>query len=286
MSSLAILLIAVGLADLVAARGWRDPHAGRLVGAWAGLVTIAVLAVLSDLDGWGDLALLLVAGLTTASWVILTERAERTDRGQGLALSALAGGAGLIVLLSGWSTPAAGAVARWLDWTAIERLESLAPTRLLLLVGLFLTQLSTGNLVVRLVLAHTGALNPHGGPQASDRLRGGRLLGPMERVFILGLGLAGQVTAASIVIAAKGLIRWPELQKATRDSERRERASERRHAVAVTADPTSPRDAVGPIGDTNPRAVASIDQVTEYFLIGSFVSWLLALSALVVAHLS
>ena len=33
-----------------------------------------------------------------------------------------------------------------------------------------------------------------------------------ERVFILGLGLAGQVTAAGLVIAAKGLIRFPELQ--------------------------------------------------------------------------
>ena len=34
----------------------------------------------------------------------------------------------------------------------------------------------------------------------------------MERVFIVGLGLAGQLTAASIVVAAKGLLRWPELQ--------------------------------------------------------------------------
>nr|WP_306254361.1 hypothetical protein [Ornithinimicrobium cryptoxanthini] len=272
---------------MVAARGWRTPQTGRLVGAWAGLASIAVLAALSGLGGWGDLALLVVAGLTTASWVILTERAERTDRGQGLALSALAGGAGLVVLLSGWSTPVAGAVARWLDWTAIDRLDSLDPTRLLLLAGLFLTQLSTGNLVVRLVLAHTGALNPHGGPQASDRLRGGRLLGPMERVFILGLGLAGQVTAASIVIAAKGLIRWPELQKATRDSERLERDTERRERASERRErDTERRDGAGPTGDSIPRPVASIDQVTEYFLIGSFVSWLLALSALVVAHLS
>mgnify|MGYP002652878805 CR=1 FL=1 len=43
-----------------------------------------------------------------------------------------------------------------------------------------------------------------------------RLLGPLERVLILGLGLAGQVTAASLVIAAKGLIRFPELQSSSR----------------------------------------------------------------------
>jgi hypothetical protein len=66
----------------------------------------------------------------------------------------------------------------------------------------------------------------------------------MERIFILGLGLAGQVTAAGIVIAAKGIIRWPELQA------------------------TSPDQRVG------------VDEVTEYFLIGSFTSWLLALGSL------
>ena len=37
--------------------------------------------------------------------------------------------------------------------------------------------------------------------------------------LIVGLGLAGQLTAASIVVAAKGLLRWPELQ-AARDEER------------------------------------------------------------------
>ena len=79
-------------------------------------------------------------------------------------------------------------------------------------------------------------------PQPSDQLRGGRLLGPMERLLILGLGLSGQLTAAGLVIAAKGLIRFPELQ-----SKRDERTT------------------VEGVG---------IDEVTEYFLVGSFVSWL------------
>lgn len=268
MSALALLLIAVGLSDLVAAREWPDQRLGRRVGALAGLASIAALATLAGLDGWGDLALLSIAGLTLGSWTVLAARADTTDRGQGLALLALAAGGALTVLLSGWSTPAGGTLGRWLNWTGIEVLASVDPTRALLLTGLVLTQLSTGNLIVRLVLAHTGALNPLGGPQASDRLRGGRLLGPMERVFILGLGLAGQVTAASIVIAAKGLIRWPELQRASRDSERRELQAE--------ADPQRGAHRI---------PTASIDQVTEYFLIGSFVSWLVALCALVLAQL-
>ncbi len=69
-----------------------------------------------------------------------------------------------------------------------------------------------------------------------------RVLGPLERLFIVGLGLGGQLTAAAVVVAAKGLLRWPEL------SSRLEQ--ERVH------------------------------RLTEYFLLGSFVSWLVALSGL------
>lgn len=276
MSALALLLVAVGLTDLVAARAWPrsgtvtttapPAHRGRLAGALTGLASIAALALLADLDAWGDVALLGVAGVTTGAWAVLVARAEHADSAQGLALASLAAGASVLVVLSGWASEVSGPLARWLDWTGVEALGAVDPTRALLLLGLFLAQLSTGNAVVRLVLARTGALDPRGGPQAADRLRGGRLLGPMERVFILGLGLAGQVTAASVVIAAKGLIRWPELQRASRDSERREREA-RTSAAGTAATP------------------ASIDQVTEYFLIGSFVSWLLALAALAVAHL-
>ncbi|QDO89298.1 hypothetical protein FNH13_13965 [Ornithinimicrobium ciconiae] len=261
MSALALLLVAVGLTDLVAARDGSRPTIGRLAGTLVGLTSIAALALLADLDGWGDVALLGVVGVTTGAWAVLVDRAERSDSAQGLALAALAAGVGVTVLFSGWASNVAGPLARWLDWSGITALGAIDPTRAVLLLGLFLTQLSTGNAVVRLVLARTGALDPRGGPQAADRLRGGRLLGPMERVFILGLGLAGQVTAASVVIAAKGLIRWPELQRASRDSERREQAA---------SDGTA----------------APIDQVTEYFLIGSFVSWLVALAALAVAHLA
>ena len=108
-----------------------------------------------------------------------------------------------------------------------------------------LIQLSTGNVVVRLVLAATHTLNPARTGTPSDpgtRLKGGRLLGPMERLLIVALGLAGQVTAATIVVVAKGLLRFPELQS-RREQER-------------------------------------IHRLTEYFLVGSFASWLVALGGL------
>ena len=120
--------------------------------------------------------------------------------------------------------------------------------RALLLLGVLLAQLSTGNQVVRLVLVATGTAVPVVPPAEDDpsaTLKGGRLLGPMERLVIVGLVLAGEITAASVVIAAKGLLRFPELQ-AARDS-----------------------------------GVPDIHEVTEYFLVGSFVSWLVALGGLV-----
>ena len=119
-------------------------------------------------------------------------------------------------------------------------LRDLSPDRFLLLVGAFGLQLSTGNVVVRLVLKSTGTIHPAAdGSMPRTALKGGRLLGPLERVFILALALGGQFTAASIVVAAKGLLRFPELSS-RRDQER-------------------------------------IHRLTEYFLLGSFVSWLVAL---------
>jgi hypothetical protein len=108
-------------------------------------------------------------------------------------------------------------------------------------VGVVLLQLTTGNQLVRLVLGSVGAVRPAGEPQPSDRLKGGRLLGPMERL------LGGQLAAASAVVAAKSIIRFPEInaQKAREN---------------------------GTIG---------IDDVTEYFLVGSFASWIVALGGLV-----
>ena len=119
-----------------------------------------------------------------------------------------------------------------------------------MVIGVVLLQLVTGNQLVRLVLGSVGAVKPAGEPQPSDRLKGGRLLGPMERLLILGLGLGGQLAVATAVVAAKSIIRFPEInaQKAREN---------------------------GGIG---------IDEVTEYFLVGSFASWIVALGGVVLTR--
>ncbi|STZ24925.1 Uncharacterised protein [Mycolicibacterium aichiense] len=125
------------------------------------------------------------------------------------------------------------------------------PTRIMLAVGVILLQIATGNQLVRLLLGSVGSVKPAGEPQPSDKLKGGRLLGPMERLLIVGLALAGQLAVATAVVAAKSIIRFPEInaQKAREN---------------------------GGIG---------IDDVTEYFLVGSFASWIVALGGLALTGL-
>ncbi len=241
MTWLAILLIGLSATDLA-----HSVRPSRLLDEAVGaLVTVAV-GLLAGLTGPLDLLALVLLAALAVVW------GETVTRGLGrgpawLPLLVLGAAVVLTVLFSGAAGPAGGALGWWLERVQVPVLAGLTPERCLVLAAAFLVQLSTGNVIVRLVLGATGTVNPARHGHADDpelRLKGGRLLGPMERTFILGLGLAGHLTAASIVIAAKGLLRFPEL---------RSEAEQTR-----------------------------IHQLTEYFLVGSFVSWLVALSSLVV----
>ena len=242
MSWVALLLIGVGIADL-----GHSIRAVKVVPEAIGAATVILLGLACDLTDAEDLIALVAIAAVVVAW----GRTVRIGFGQDRAWLPLAvlGCAFVVVLaVSPEASVGAGSVQDWLDRTPIEVLRGLSTDRALLILGTLLLQMSTGNVIVRLVLRATGTVDPARGIRhdATRTLKGGRLLGPMERLFIVGLGLAGHVTAASIVIAAKGLLRFPELQ--------------------------SKRDeTVGP----------SIDEVTEYFLVGSFVSWMVSLGALV-----
>lgn len=227
MTGLAVWLVVVGACDLV--RATRDSTSGVRRGAIAGLG--ATLLVLAGLllgvagDGW-----LLVLGwvVTFLLWVLGSAAALGDGGGvaRAVALSGLGAGVALGLLVGGGVEQP--------RWAAPGALAGLDPVLLLVVAGVGLVQLSTANVLVRLVLDAVGV------PASANekKLKGGRLLGPMERLFLVSLGATGYLTAAAVVVAAKGLLRFPELQ-------RDERA--------------------GP------------SDVTEYFLIGSFGSWLVAL---------
>jgi hypothetical protein len=264
---LSIVLIGLGVGDLVRASSWSG---ARLVAHITTPVVVAVVAVLTDVDAWPDVVALVLGLGVAAVWMELSRRTQRTGHG---ALRALASFAVLVVGLIGFSGAASapgGPLASWLTWADLPGSTPPSPARLLVLTGLVAFNVATANVIVRLVLLAIGALRPDmvaasaptfpptpaGAPgQPADRLKGGRLLGPMERLVILGLGLAGEFGAAGIVIAAKGLLRFPEIQAAARNNA----------SGGYTGGP------------------AGIDDVTEYFLVGSFVSWLIALATLALA---
>ncbi len=245
MSALAVMLIAMGIADAV-----RRMTRAAWVPPVTAVVVVVITAALSGLWHRGDLPLLAIAAVAGAGWVVLCARAERTGEHQGAPLAVFGIALAALFLLSGWDSDVAGLAGRWTSWVDAPGIGGVSPNRLLMVVGVVLLQFGTGNQLVRLVLGSVGAVKPEGQPQPSDRLKGGRLLGPMERVLILGLGLAGQLAAATAVVAAKSIIRFPEInaQKAREN---------------------------GNIG---------IDDVTEYFLVGSFASWIIALGGLALAQ--
>lgn len=251
MSVIAVALLSIGVADLVRLRAWGDAQRGLIIAALTGLVTMVVLAIFTGLTGSGDVLLLILSAGVLCGWVFTSSELRASTPTVPLIL--LGGGFALLLAGSGAASAAGGDFSRWLDWTGFSLGGSAtSPDTVLLIAALLVVQVATANHVVRLVLTQIGALGTPGVAQPSDRLRGGRILGPMERLIILGLGLAGEVTAASLVIAAKGLIRWPELRQSD------------------LQDP----DSIG------------VDEVTEYFLVGSMVSWLLALAALAVTRLA
>jgi hypothetical protein len=241
MIELGAWLAVVGLCDLL--RAARDATSARRRGLIAGLGLLLLLfaavalgappaRTAALLAGWVAcfLAWLLASAAALGSGTRDREGGHRAEALRALAFAGLGGGVLLGLLGSDLVDEVGGSVPSALGEVSVERV--------VLLLGVTLTQLATANVAVRQLLDAVGV------PAATNekQLKGGRVLGPMERVFIVGLGLGGELTAAAVVVAAKGLLRFPELQRG--------------------APHGGPSD------------------ITEYFLIGSFASWLAALGGL------
>lgn len=258
MTAVAVWLLVLGSIDLFRAHHDVTSRARRLVLAGLAGWSVVALGAAAAPTGRG-IAAWAVVGVAAVVWVLASGsalgRATRPPTaGQGpgrvvrrrvvVAYAALAAGT-LAALLGGRATGGYAAVATLLEGTALARFP---PERVLLVIGVLLVQVSTANLVVRLLLDLVG-VPAH---DNEKQLRGGRVLGPMERLLLTGLGIAGSLGAASVVIAAKALLRFPELRTPARGE-------------APTGGPSD---------------------VTEYFLLGSTASWLVALGGVALVALA
>lgn len=247
------ILLAVGAADLVRQFAPRR---------WVGYLAVAVILLLlgSVSDALLPMIVALVAGALWV-WCMPTERPAPLGFWPAVLLAAVSIGA---VVWIGARTESGLIGAVWHLRSPFGEV-SFDLAMLALGAGVFL--LESSNLVVRAALdgehtwrpadpAPAPAPEPESenatatagpddaveeapaSPDPRSGFKGGRLIGPLERVLVLILTLAAAYPILAAMLAAKGIVRFPEIS----------------------------RD-----GETGARA--------EYFLVGSLVSWVIALGA-------
>jgi hypothetical protein len=224
----ATLLFGLGVADAAGTLVTTTARARALVSVVAGSLAIALGIWGTGLAwGWGVvLAALLVL------WVTSMAEASRAHPWPivGLVVVTIAALAlsPLMPVAHGWLT----------DWYASLTFGGLAGVRFdtfALAVASLAFLVESANLIVRAVL--TSSLPRGAKPEAV--LKGGRILGPIERIFIFAMALTGQFLAISAIVAAKSILRFPEV------------SNDEKHDGRGSA--------------------------AEYVLVGSFVSWGIAL---------
>jgi hypothetical protein len=203
LSVVALVLWVVGATDV--ARTWRL-RGVRQVGAITSTALAALLfgawAVGITGSGWWAVPII---GLGVSGWIALSD--GRLGLPPAAALWWLAAGLGLAIVCGGAVRVEAGAAQRWYERLEIEPLDGVAFARCVAVAAVMVFLYASANVVVRLVLLGAGrrVLN------TESTVKGGRILGPLERWFIFAMALGGQFGAIAAIVAAKGIVRFPEI---------------------------------------------------------------------------
>lgn len=238
------LLAALAITDLLRPSD-AAPTKQRRVRSWfAGMAAVAVLGWGLGLSPWIALA----GAVIVALWLLFTP----VRRGSPWALAGLAVVMVLTIFVFDPMQPEpAGPFVNWFEQAAPAFLAGMTFPAFATAIAAFLFLLNSANFVVRILVDLTGVeVADDSDPETPATkkkvaLKGGRFLGPIERIMILALGLAGQFGAIAAVVGAKSIIRYPEISKSNDGG-----------------------------------------KTAEYFLIGSGLSWGLALLALALTALS
>lgn len=261
MSPLFVWIGAVGVADLAAALAGRPARAQTTV---AGVAATLVGAACCWAGGYAHSHLTvpavgLICGALSAFWTYAQHWAHRTPRladhrsmwwqarlGRHRAAIVLIAFATVTFMFAAstplWPPRSPTGAQQWLQALPYGPAAAMSSDRLEAIVAVVVLLTRTANLLVRMQLA---AVSVDVGTENSvdTQLTGGRVIGPIERVLIFVLAVSSEPTAAALVISAKGLLRYPQLQR------------------------------------NNDAPHHDIAQMSEYLLVGSLTSWALALLA-------
>lgn len=200
-----LLLLSIGVADLLrqfipARRRWI---------AYA-VAVVALIVVSASVDA---LPAAIAAALLTAGWVAMVS--PDGARRAGIWAAAVVAAICAAAVLAAGPRPAPGPLGE--AWHPVAPFGPVAVDAVVVVIGAAVFLLESGNTVVRSALrGEHVALGP-----ADSGLKGGRLIGPLERVLVFALTLAGAYTLLAAVLAAKGIVRFPEI---SRDGEAGDRA--------------------------------------------------------------
>lgn len=243
-----LVLLTIGGVDLVRAFATRR---------WVGYVVVGiVIGALATIAIAPMQALVAVVAAGLWMWLVPTRGRARASFWPVIGLALLCAVAVTTIV----PRESNGLIAQ--DWALRTPFGELSADALLLVAGVLVFLSESANVVVRLSLnaetydpaSQTKDLNDFDELEGIDELadeafpaqaqplqdqpalKGGRLIGPLERVLIFALTLISAYTLVAAFVAAKGIVRFPEI---SRDSGRGNSA--------------------------------------EYFLVGSMISWVLAL---------
>lgn len=211
MSTFAVILLAVAVGDLV--HGLTgEPRSRRAVGfaTLTGTIVGGLGAAFTGQDSVAFIGVLAFSLLIVGGWQELRRRSVAAA----WPLAHLGVGLAAAVVFDSRVDRPVGGQWQWIwEDLRIPVLESTGDERALVVIALGLSLVATANSVVRLVLALDGVRIDE---ESTDAVKGGRVIGPIERLVIFGSLIAGAPTIAGFVVAAKSLLRFPELNQKSR----------------------------------------------------------------------
>ncbi|WP_295839624.1 hypothetical protein [uncultured Microbacterium sp.] len=208
MIAAGLLLLAVGAVDLL-----RQMIRTRRVLVFA-VAAVLLIVVSAGLDA-------LVAGILAVAvgaiwmWVVPENGPARAGLWP-VALLGLAAAA-CVVVAPGRERP--GLFGQL--WASYRPGEAVSIDVAVLVIGCLVFLLESGNAVVRIALRSEmgdGTVDT----DAAPTLKGGRLIGPLERILVFVLTLSAAYTLLAAVLAAKGIVRFPEISRDRDDGNRAE----------------------------------------------------------------